>query len=163
MVLVILSRVPTRLAGFLTLWLMEVQDGVYVGVASARVRVQLWQRIVADIGKGKALMVWQARNAQGLEFASHNHQWDVVDYDGIQLVRKPTEDEQRHRRALETYSELTSSEINKVMRKWLKKHHPGASAPRTPTTSKKLDLHRTGNPSSEQQSMQDTEHAGQTP
>jgi hypothetical protein len=108
-------------------------------------------------------MVWQARSAQGLECASHNHEWDVVDYGSIQLVRKPTEDEQRHRRALEISSGLTSAEINKAMRTRLKKHHPGATAPRTATTAKKLDLRRAGNPSREQQSMQADEPAEQTP
>jgi len=159
MIMVVLSRVPTHLAGLLTRWLLEVQDGVYVGNVSSQIRRSIWDRVESNVGRGSALMVWPGRNDQGLEFVAHNHEWELVDSDGLILVRKPTSDEAQHRRALEVYSGLGASEINRVMRAWLRKHHPGASVERPRTTPARLESVRvravgTGQ-DDEGQSMQD--------
>lgn len=138
MVVLLLSRTPPRLLGVLTRWLIEVQEGVYVGNVSSAIRQRIWQRVVSDVGKGQALLVWPGRNEQGLEFLTHNRAWEVVDWDGLKLVRKPTEDEAQHRRALEVYSGMSAAEINQAMTKWLHRHHPKASAPRRRTVPARL-------------------------
>jgi CRISPR-associated protein Cas2 len=127
----LLSRTPPRLAGFITRWMVEVQEGVYVGQATAKVRRELWDRVVAGLGRGRALMVWDSRNSQGLEFAVHNHEWQAQDLDGLTLVNKPTTDEMRHSRALQEFTDMTPAEINKAMRAWMRKHHPNAAPRRT--------------------------------
>ena len=90
MIVVVLSVTPEKLRGELTRWLLEVSAGVYIGHLSARVRERLWLRIVEDVGRGRALMVWSARNEQRLRFQVHNHGWTVEDFDGIALMRRRT-------------------------------------------------------------------------
>jgi len=63
--------------------------GVYVGKVSARVREHIWSRILEDIGKGRALMVWSRQGEQGLDFRAYNHSWQTVDFDGVTLMRRP--------------------------------------------------------------------------
>lgn len=90
MIVVVLSVTPERLRGELTRWLLEIDTGVYVGHLSARVRERLWLRIIEDVGRGRALMVWTARNEQRLAFNVHNHAWSVADLDGIALMLAPS-------------------------------------------------------------------------
>jgi len=89
-IVVVLSVTPERLRGELTRWLLEISTGVYVGHLSARVRDRLWDRIVADVSKGRALMVWSSRNEQHMQFRVHNHAWTVEDFDGVSLMRRVT-------------------------------------------------------------------------
>jgi len=86
---IVLSITPERLRGVLTRWLLEITAGVYVGKISARVREHIWARILEDVGKGRALMVWSRRGEQGLDFRTYNHSWETIDLDGITLMRRP--------------------------------------------------------------------------
>lgn len=95
MIVVVLSVTPERLRGVLTRWLLEIAGGVYVGHVPTRVRDRLWLRIVEDVGRGRALMVWSTRNEQRLAFRVHNHAWTTVDYDGMTLMRRTTAESQR--------------------------------------------------------------------
>lgn len=95
MIVVVLSVTPERLRGVLTRWLLEITSGVYVGHVPTRVRDRLWLRIVDDVGRGRALMVWSTRNEQRLAFRVHNHAWSPVDYDGITLMRRTTAESRR--------------------------------------------------------------------
>ncbi len=131
MILLMLSRTPPRLAGLVTQWLIEVREGVYVGNVSEAIRSSIWQRVIADVGKGHSMMVWPGL---GLNMTIHNHEWDIVEFDGLPLVRKPTQDEGLKRQALEMFTELSATEINKVMARWLAKNHPKARTPRKRTT-----------------------------
>jgi CRISPR-associated protein Cas2 len=121
----LLSKTPARLKGALTRWLLEISDGVYVGRVNVRIRELLWLRVTEDVRRGRALMVWPAANDQGLDFRVHNHDWEAVDADGITLIRRPTLDESKHRHALESFTEMTQKQIDKAMKAWVRKHHPG--------------------------------------
>jgi len=82
-----------------------------------------------------------------------------VDSGGLILVKKPTANEAQHPRALEVHSGLGASEINRTVRAWLRKQHPGASVERPRTTPARLEsvrarTVRTGQ-DDEGQSMQD--------
>ncbi len=90
MIVVVLSVTPEKLRGELTRWLLEIAAGVYVGHVPARVRELLWARIVEDVGRGRALMVWSRRGEQRLDFRVHNHAWTPEDHDGITLMRRVT-------------------------------------------------------------------------
>lgn len=90
MIVVVLSVTPEKLRGELTRWLLEIAAGVYVGHVPARVRELLWVRIVEDVGRGRALMVWSRRGEQRLDFRAHNHAWTPEDHDGITLMRRVT-------------------------------------------------------------------------
>lgn len=91
MVVIVLTACPVGLRGHLTRWLLEVSAGVFVGSVSTRVREELWARVVSLVKDGRALMVFEASNEQGYEFRNHRHHWDVVDVEGVTLMRRPTE------------------------------------------------------------------------
>jgi CRISPR-associated protein Cas2 len=74
----------------LTRWLLEISAGVFVGYVSARVREEMWARIVEYIADGRALMVHPVRGEQRLAFQVHGHDWTPVDFDGITLMRRQT-------------------------------------------------------------------------
>jgi CRISPR-associated protein Cas2 len=90
MVVITLSDCPKALKGDLTKWLLEVSPGVYVGQVSARVRDNLWDRVCRLLKNGKATMVFNARNEQGLDFRSHGSKWEPIDFDGVKLVLHPS-------------------------------------------------------------------------
>lgn len=91
MTVVVLTVVPAGLRGHLTRWMLEISAGVYVGFVTTRVRDLLWLRIVEMGGDGRAIMVYAARNEQRLAFKVHKHHWEPVDFDGVQLMRRPTD------------------------------------------------------------------------
>ena len=91
MIVITLTDCPPALRGDLSKWLLEINTGVYVGQVSARVRDKLWERITANIKHGKASMVFDATNEQGMDFRIHNTSWEIVDCDGLQLVRRHSE------------------------------------------------------------------------
>lgn len=89
MVVLILTAVPQGLRGHLTRWLLEISPGVFVGHIPLRVRDELWQRVVDQCRDGRAIMVESARTEQRLSFRVHKHDWEPVDLDGLQLMRRP--------------------------------------------------------------------------
>lgn len=90
MIVIVLTAVPPGLRGHLTRWLLEISPGVFVGHASARVREEMWQRIVEFVGEGRALMVYSKHGEQRLAFQVHGHDWTPVDHDGVMLMRRQT-------------------------------------------------------------------------
>lgn len=89
MLVLVLSACPPGLRGYLTRWLLEISAGVFVGRVSKRVRELMWKRTVEMVRTGRAIMVFTARNEQGLSFLVHGHHWEPVDIDGIQLMLRP--------------------------------------------------------------------------
>lgn len=90
MIVMVLTACPEGLRGQLTRWLLEISPGVFVGHASARVRDALWEQTMELIKDGRALMVYSARNEQGLAFRVHRHDWVPIELDGIQLMSRPS-------------------------------------------------------------------------
>ncbi len=89
MVVVVLTACPSGLRGHLTRWLLEIAPGIFCGKVSARVREEMWNRIVELSKDGRALMVFSRRGDQGLDFRVLRHDWEPVDFDGITLMRRP--------------------------------------------------------------------------
>jgi len=89
-IVVIVQKPPAQLRGELTRWLLEVDTGVYVGTAAARVREHLWGRVRGEVGTGRALMIWSDKNEQRLSMLGHHYLWTVEDFDGLNLLRKET-------------------------------------------------------------------------
>lgn len=89
MVVLVLTAVPVGLRGFVTRWLLEIAPGVYVGRVTLRVREALWIRVVELCKDGRAIMVFSADNEQRMDFRVHRHDWEVVDVDGLSLMRRP--------------------------------------------------------------------------
>jgi CRISPR-associated endoribonuclease cas2 len=68
---------------------MEISPGVFVGTLSARVRERLWDIVTDNMKTGRAVMVYRARNEQGLEFLTWGDPWKPVDFDGLTLMMRP--------------------------------------------------------------------------
>lgn len=73
--------------GDLTKWCQEIQSGVYVGNVSARIRERLWQRITHSKGLGEATIVYNTNNELGYTFRTTRKDKQVVDADGIPLMK----------------------------------------------------------------------------
>lgn len=95
MIVLVLSAVPEGLRGHVTRWLLEISPGVFVGTLSARVRERLWAIVTENMRIGRAVMVYRARNEQGLAFLTWGDPWKPVDFEGITLMMRPYHSEGR--------------------------------------------------------------------
>ncbi len=91
MIVVSITDCPPALRGDLTKWLFEINVGVYVGQVSARVRDELWNRIVENCKVGRVTMVYQTNNEQHFAFRVHNSDWKPIDFDGLTLMLRPVD------------------------------------------------------------------------
>jgi CRISPR-associated protein Cas2 len=71
--------------------MFEIDTNVFVGRMSARVRDEIWKRVVEFSADGRAVLVYTVNNEQRFEFRTHNSKGEVVDLDGIKLFMKPSE------------------------------------------------------------------------
>ena len=88
-VVITMTDCPPRLRGDLSKWLQEINTGVYVGNVNSRVRDAIWERVCENLNHGRATMVFSANNEQRMDFRVYNTSWKPVDYEGIQLIRRP--------------------------------------------------------------------------
>jgi CRISPR-associated protein Cas2 len=92
MVVMILESVPVSLRGELTRWLIEPHPGTFVGHVSAMVRDKLWEKCCDKARGGGVLQIWSTNNEQRFEMRSFGYtRREIVEYDGIQLIRVPFE------------------------------------------------------------------------
>ena len=88
MMVIVAEGVPPRLRGRLSLWLLEVRAGVYVGNYSRRTRERIWGEVTAMIGEGNAVIAWTAANEAGFCFeAVGPNRREPADLDGFVLVK----------------------------------------------------------------------------
>ena len=90
MVVMILEKVPLRVRGELTRWLLEIKPGVFVGHLSARVRDKLWEKCARAKGMGGVTQVWSTNTEQ--HFAMRmvgDTTREIIDLEGLQLIRIP--------------------------------------------------------------------------
>jgi CRISPR-associated protein Cas2 len=87
MTLLLVRRVPDRLRGRLTRWLLEVDAGVYAGPLNARLREHVWALVERERRGGYALMLWpDGRALQGFGHCSAGqHRIELVDRDGLAM------------------------------------------------------------------------------
>lgn len=89
MIVLTLTDCPISLRGDLTKWLVEINTGVFVGRVSARVRDNLWKRVVENVKNGRATLVYSTNNEQHMDFRIHHSEYEIIDFDGLKLVMKP--------------------------------------------------------------------------
>jgi CRISPR-associated protein Cas2 len=90
MVVMILEKVPTSLRGELTRWLIEPHTGIFVGHVNAMVRDRLWDKCCQAKRAGGVVQIWSTNTEQRFRMrAAGDTKRDVVDYDGLQLIRVP--------------------------------------------------------------------------
>src|SRR5574344_862445 len=90
MIVITLTDCPISLRGDLTKWLLEINAGVFVGKVSARVRDNLWERVVKNVKNGRATLVYSTNNEQRMDFRIHHSENEIIDFDGLKLVLKPS-------------------------------------------------------------------------
>lgn len=90
MIVITLTDCPISLRGDLSKWLVEINTGVFVGKVSARVRENLWRRVISNVKNGKATLVYNTNNEQRMDFRIHNSENEIIDFDGLKLVLKPS-------------------------------------------------------------------------
>ena len=89
----ILEKVPTSLRGELSRWMIEPHPGVFVGHVTAMVRDRLWEKCCAKLNEGGAVQLWATNNEQRFEIRTFGDtKREVVDFDGLRLIRLPITD-----------------------------------------------------------------------
>lgn len=92
MIVMVLEKVPPSLRGELTRWLLEVKSGVFVGHVSARVRDKLWQKCCQAKRVGGVTQIWTTNTEQRFKMRMcGNTQREVVECEGMQLIRIPSD------------------------------------------------------------------------
>ena len=88
MMVIVVENAPPRLRGRLSLWLLEVRAGVYVGNFARRTRERIWGEVRAMVGDGNAVIAWTAQNEAGFSFeAVGANRREAADFDGFLLVK----------------------------------------------------------------------------
>jgi CRISPR-associated protein Cas2 len=86
-----LEKVPARLRGELTRWMLEPRTGVFVGTISAMVREKLWAKVEHLAGEGSAMLIYRAQNEQGFAIRVHGDPKRTIwEAEGLYLVRCPS-------------------------------------------------------------------------
>ena len=94
MIVMIMESVPSGLRGELSRWLIEPHSGVFLGHLSAMVRDRLWERACEACQEGGIIQMWSTNNEQRFAVRVYGNTWrEVMDFDGIQLIRRPVSDE----------------------------------------------------------------------
>lgn len=86
MVVFLLERVPKKLRGELSRWMIEPKTGVFVGNPSAVVRDRLWQK-VCEARRGGGMLIHNADNEQGFAVKTWGKtSRTTVESDGLVLI-----------------------------------------------------------------------------
>lgn len=87
MLVIVVENVPPSLRGFLSLWLLEVRAGVYLGNYSKKVRDYIWQQVQLHISSGNVVIAWQAANEAGFDFETLGENRRIpINMDGVKLI-----------------------------------------------------------------------------
>jgi CRISPR-associated protein Cas2 len=87
MVVIVLEKVPKRLRGELSRWMLEVSTGVFVGSMSALVRDLLWEKCKEKKTVGRCCQMYRTNNEQGFSIRTHGDTTRIlVDFEGLTLV-----------------------------------------------------------------------------
>ena len=90
MVVMILEKVPMRLRGELTRWLIEPRNGIFVGHVNAMVRDRLWDKCCKACGAGGVVQMWPTNNEQHFSMRmSGDTSRQMVELEGLKLIQIP--------------------------------------------------------------------------
>ena len=74
--------------------------GTFVGKVNSRIRDKLWELVVEECKSGRAIMTFTSRQLeQGYDFRVHNHNWEVIDCEGLKVIHRPTKKRSRKPKA----------------------------------------------------------------
>jgi len=84
---IVTENAPPSLRGKLTIWLLEIRAGVYIGNYSIKVREMIWKHVLLGLGKGNAVMAWHVPNGAGFDFVTTGINRRIpCEMDGIKLI-----------------------------------------------------------------------------
>ena len=87
MTVIVTEAIPHRLRGRLSVWLLQIRAGVYVGDISKRVREMIWQQCQSMQENGNIVMAWATNTESGFDFQTLGENRRVpVELDGLRLV-----------------------------------------------------------------------------
>jgi CRISPR-associated protein Cas2 len=87
MMVIAVNNGPPRLRGRLSLWLVEVRAGIYVGEYSRKTRERIWEEVVSFIEDGDAVIAYSAPTDNGMKFETCGSDRRIpVDLDGLEVV-----------------------------------------------------------------------------
>lgn len=87
MLVVACENVPPRLRGRLSVWLIQVKAGVYVGNASRRIREMIWEQCAALRGEGSIVLAWATNTESWFDFQTIGKNRRIpIEMDGLRLV-----------------------------------------------------------------------------
>lgn len=90
MLVMILEKVPIRLRGELTRWLVEPRSGIFVGHVNGMVRDRLWEKCCNARGAGGVIQLWSTNNEQHFAMRmSGETSRKIVELEGLQLIQIP--------------------------------------------------------------------------
>lgn len=89
MIVLTIKNAPSTVHHYLSKWFFEISTGVYVGQVSARIRDKIWDNLCVRLQSSQLTMIYPDRNEQHLTFRVHNCERQVVDFDGLKLIRRP--------------------------------------------------------------------------
>lgn len=93
MIVMILEKVPLRLRGELTRWLVEPRTGVFVGHVNGMVRDRLWKKCCEARGSGGVIQLWSINNEQHFSMRMNGEtQRQIVEVEGLQLIQVPLDE-----------------------------------------------------------------------
>ena len=92
MIVMLLEKVPARLRGELTRWLIEPCSGVFVGHVNAMVRECLWEKCSKARGTGGVFQLWTTNTEQHFKMRMAGEpSRRIVEMEGLQLIQVPIE------------------------------------------------------------------------
>ena len=101
MLVIVTENVPPRLRGRLSVWLIEIRAGVYVGDLSTKVREMIWQQVEVGIEEGNVIMAWSTNTESGFDFLTLGENRRLpVELDGLKLVSFYPIDDKKDENAL---------------------------------------------------------------
>lgn len=88
MTVLLVERLPGKIRGEITRWMLNVSEGVYVGRLSPTMRDGLWERVLRGARpRSAAVLVYTANTDQGFAVRIHGTpRYKVVDFEGLALV-----------------------------------------------------------------------------
>ena len=100
LLVIVTENIPPRLRGRLSIWLLEIRAGVYVGNIHKRGRLLLEDQIIEGRENGNVVMTWQEDNEIGFDFKNYGSNRRVAKmFDDLKLVGfKPEEDSKNHQK-----------------------------------------------------------------
>ena len=94
MFVMLLEKVPKRLRGELSRWMLEPRAGVFVGHVNAMVRNKLWEKCCKERGAGGVVQLWSTNTEQRFAMRlSGDTSRIIVEMEGLQLIQIPNTSE----------------------------------------------------------------------